>query len=99
MSNPQAACLSAQPHVFTLQVAGETEVKAQIKLRIRTAAGVPVVIIRSFLVSPCSLSRCWQELVGIFSRLWKIPQSCLSCHSPQPSERRAARVLPAMLRL
>lgn len=30
------------------QVAGETEVKAQIKLRVRTAQGAPVVIVRSF---------------------------------------------------
>ena len=29
-------------------MAGETEVKAQIKLRIRTAQGAPVVIMRSF---------------------------------------------------
>ena len=33
-----------------LQVAGELEVKAQIKLRINTATGQPVVIIRSFQV-------------------------------------------------
>ena len=33
-----------------LQVAGELEVKAQIKLRIDTATGQPVVIIRSFQV-------------------------------------------------
>ena len=32
------------------QVLGETEVKAQIKLRIVTAAGSPVVIVRSFQV-------------------------------------------------
>jgi len=32
------------------QVLGETEVKAQIKLRIMTAAGSPVVIVRSFQV-------------------------------------------------
>jgi hypothetical protein len=30
------------------QVAGEPEVKAQIKLRIRTAQGAPIVIVRSF---------------------------------------------------
>ena len=47
----------------SVQVAGETEVKAQIKLRIRTAAGVPVVIIRSFLV----------RLNLIFCKLMEIP--------------------------
>ena len=30
------------------QVAGETEVKAQIKLRLRSAEGAPMVVIRSF---------------------------------------------------
>ncbi len=33
-----------------LQVAGETEVKAQIKLRFRTATSQPVVVIRTFQV-------------------------------------------------
>lgn len=32
------------------QVAGETEVKAQIKLRFRTATSQPVVVIRTFQV-------------------------------------------------
>lgn len=33
---------------FALQVAGETEVKAQIKLRIKNSHNVPYVIVRSF---------------------------------------------------
>ena len=33
------------------KVAGETEVKAQIKLRFRTATSQPVVVIRTFQVS------------------------------------------------
>lgn len=33
------------------QVAGETEVKAQIKLRFRTATSQPVVVIRTFQVT------------------------------------------------
>lgn len=37
-----------QFHAVAAQVAGETEVKAQIKLRIRTAQGAPIVIVRSF---------------------------------------------------
>ncbi len=40
-----------------LQVAGETEVKAQIKLRFRTATSQPVVIIRTFQVMPCCSGR------------------------------------------
>lgn len=37
---------------FKPQIAGETEVKAQIKLRFRTSTGVPVVVSRSFQVTP-----------------------------------------------
>ena len=49
-----------------LQVAGESEVKAQIKLRIRTNAGVPVVIIRSFVVRPTfHTACCLQGIVGL----------------------------------
>ena len=33
------------------QVAGETEVKAQIKLRFRSTAGAPIVVIRTFQVT------------------------------------------------
>ena len=45
-----------------LQVAGETEVKAQIKLRFRTPnnqpiTSQPVVIIRTFQVMPCCSGR------------------------------------------
>ena len=36
------------PAAAAAQVAGEPEVKAQIKLRIRTAQGAPIVIVRSF---------------------------------------------------
>ena len=44
---------------LALQVAGETEVKAQIKLRFSTATGQPVVIVRSFQVVPhCSRRLC-----------------------------------------
>lgn len=32
------------------QVAGESEIKAQIKLRFKTATGQPVVILRAFQV-------------------------------------------------
>ena len=39
-----------------MQVAGELEVKAQIKLRINTATQQPVVIIRSFQVLPVTIS-------------------------------------------
>ena len=39
-----------------LQVAGETEVKAQIKLRFRTATSQPVVVIRTFQV--CYKAAC-----------------------------------------
>lgn len=35
---------------YVLQIAGDSEVKAQIKLRINTATSQPVVIIRSFQV-------------------------------------------------
>jgi hypothetical protein len=38
-------------HRAAAQVAGETEVKAQIKLRFRTATGAPVVVCRSFQLS------------------------------------------------
>lgn len=34
-----------------LQVAGETEVKGQVKLQFRTATGVPVIVTRSYMVS------------------------------------------------
>ncbi len=37
-------------HNFHVQVAGETEVKANIKLRFRTIQGAPVVVSRSFQV-------------------------------------------------
>lgn len=39
------------------QVAGETEVKAQIKLRFRTATSQPVVVIRTFQVLLTHLNR------------------------------------------
>ena len=42
-------CCNIAVHVW--QIAGETEVKAQIKLRFRTNTGQPVVIIRSFQVT------------------------------------------------
>ena len=42
----------------TMQVAGELEVKAQIKLRINTATQQPVVIIRSFQVLLCTHVSC-----------------------------------------
>ena len=42
---------------LALQVAGETEVKAQIKLRFSTATKQPVVIIRTFQVVPCCSCR------------------------------------------
>ena len=38
----------SQVQFLTLQIAGETETKGQIKLRFRTAAGKDVVCIRSF---------------------------------------------------
>ena len=41
-----------------MQVAGELEVKAQIKLRINTATQQPVVIIRSFQVLLCTHVSC-----------------------------------------
>ncbi len=40
-----------------MQIAGENEVKAQIKLRFKTATGQPVVIIRAFQVRYHPL--CW----------------------------------------
>lgn len=43
---------SGQSFVHDPKVAGETEVKAQIKLRFRTQSGAPVVVARSFLVRP-----------------------------------------------
>ena len=39
--------------VICVQVAGETEVKGQIKLRFLTSTGQPVVVVRSFQVLPC----------------------------------------------
>ncbi len=47
------ACQTWHDDAKATQVAGELEVKAQIKLRINTATQQPVVIIRSFQV--CSL--------------------------------------------
>jgi DNA repair protein RAD50 len=41
---------SGQSFVHDPKVAGETEVRAQIKLRFRTATGAPVVVCRSFQV-------------------------------------------------
>lgn len=41
-------CPYTKPRCCFIQVAGESEVKAQIKLRVRTAQGAPVVIVRSF---------------------------------------------------
>jgi DNA repair protein RAD50 len=42
-----------EPLGARMQIAGESEVKAQIKLRFRTATGQPVVILRAFQV--CTL--------------------------------------------
>ncbi|KIZ02464.1 DNA repair protein RAD50 [Monoraphidium neglectum] len=42
---------SGQSFIHDPKVAGETEVKAQIKLRFRTALGAPVVVCRSFQLS------------------------------------------------
>ena len=42
---------SGQLFIHDPKVAGETEVKAQIKLRFMTSTGTPVVIIRSFQAS------------------------------------------------
>ncbi|GBF92537.1 DNA repair protein [Raphidocelis subcapitata] len=42
---------SGQSFIHDPKVAGETEVKAQIKLRFRTATGAPVVVCRSFQLS------------------------------------------------
>lgn len=52
MSARPLPTLLASP--FTQQVAGETEVKAQIKLRFITATRQPVVIIRSFQLTQAS---------------------------------------------
>jgi hypothetical protein len=46
--------------LYPLQVYGESEVKAQIKLRVTTGAQMPVVIIRSYQVCVCRVfqQRC-----------------------------------------
>ncbi len=53
MSSPTAFPSIGTPYMrqHALQVAGETEVKGQVKLQFRTATGVPVIVTRSYLVS------------------------------------------------
>lgn len=47
-----------------MQVAGENEVKAQIKLRFKTATGQPVVIIKAFQVTFDAQEHLWFFLGG-----------------------------------
>jgi hypothetical protein len=78
------------PSAAALQVAGETEVKAQIKLRIRTAQGAPIVIVRSFqlvqkakalqvCVSACCISVCADNLSYRGTSNINCCASCASC--------------------
>ena len=48
-------CWGPAPAVVARQVAGETEVKAQIKLRFITASRQPMVVIRSFQLTQARL--------------------------------------------
>ena len=51
MQAPKGVTAGMSSNVWhVLQIAGDSEVKAQIKLRINTATSQPVVIIRSFQV-------------------------------------------------
>ena len=56
---------------YVLQIAGDSEVKAQIKLRINTATSQPVVIIRSF-----------QVCLHLWHPLERAPASFNACQAP-----------------
>uniref|UniRef100_A0A1D2A4U2 DNA repair protein RAD50 n=1 Tax=Auxenochlorella protothecoides TaxID=3075 RepID=A0A1D2A4U2_AUXPR len=56
---------SGQSFVHDPKVAGETEVKAQIKLRFITGAGQPVVVIRSFQLTQRKASMAFKALDNV----------------------------------
>lgn len=71
------------PLLPALQIIGESEVKAQIKLRFRTSTGVPVVVARSFQVRNFGLApdrSCYFRLRTIVC--WQITETMLVDRHP-----------------